>query len=495
MPFKKAEPWLRSLIGDVDFHRISTPIRVGKEWKIQVSTAVKGEKKQIDVLQFDFTFTFRGTDGNDLKSSGRLFVPTKRPRERLPMVVSMHYEMDANASARFLARGWATMTPYGERDYKVPNLMGHGINHSICMARLPRRMPFVDQRHVMLVGASAGGFHALIASSMIFPVTAVFAAVPPLNLKYNIDYLLRNDKLNVNPDNPDKPPAPIVKIVVTIANETANGGRPDAQSWRPFSPVFQTKLMTSPTLMTYRPADALVPINQLCRDLVQKPPPNHWPEGYTFELSKIVPNGSERVTFLNMLKPVDYSLKVVKIHKDSPTILRNREEMVAEEISRIPTERAQWSKVKRFSILVFDEGYPEPFCGHTKYHYDTQDDDFFEHYMSQISFRPEILTREKLTQIMMRFSANEVDQGMEDHDDNSWQITRLDHMHLERWYAARGLEIYMQGSKSNASRAVRLYRELPVKLRVLDLDSIKFDMNPFAVLLHHQNLASERSND
>jgi len=275
------------------------------------------------------------------------------------------------------------MTPWGERDYKIPNLMGHGINHSICMARLPRRMPFVDQRHVVLFGASAGGFHVLIASSMIFPVAAVYAAVPPLNLKYNINYLLRNDKLNVNPDSPDNPPAPIVKIVMTIANETANGGRPDAQSWRPFSPVFHTKLMTSPTLITYSTADALVPINQLCRDLVQNPPPDHWPEGYAFELSKILPDGSERATFLNVLKPVDYSLKVVKIPEDSPTIQRNSEAITPGEISRISSERVQWSKMKRFSILVFDEGCPEPFCGHTKYHYDARDDDFFEHYMRQ----------------------------------------------------------------------------------------------------------------
>jgi len=79
---------------------------------------------------------------------------------------------------------------------------------------------------------------------------------------------------------------------------------------------------------------------------------------------------------------------------------------------------------------------------------------------------------------------------MEYDGDNSWPITRLDHMHIERWYAARGLEIYMQGSERNASRAVRLYRELPTKLRVLDLDS-QFSTNPFEVLLHHQILAEE----
>lgn len=168
--------------------------------------------------------------------------------------------------------------------------------------------------------------------------------------------------------------------------------------------------------------------------------------------------------------------------------------MTSAEISRIPTVRAQWNKTKRFSILIFDEGYPEPFCGHMKYHFDLEND-FYEYYMSQKSLGPEILTREKLAQIMMRFAAREVNQGREYGDDNSWPITRLDHMHLERWYAAKGLEIYMRGSKSNASHAVRLYRELPAKLRVLDLGSIKFDRDPFAILLHHQILASELSGE
>jgi hypothetical protein len=489
----KAETWLRGLRGDIDLHRISTPIKVEKEERIQVLNTIGGKKKQIDVLQFDFSFIFRGTDGKDMRSSGRLFVPTKRPLERLPMVVSMHYEMDANASAQFLARGWATMTPFGERSYKVPNLMGHGINHSICMARLPRRMPFVDQRHLILTGASAGGFHALIASSMIFPVTAVYAAVPLLNLKYNIKYLLRNDGLNINPENPDKPPAPIVKMVMTIANETAKGGRPDAQSWRPFSPVFQRKFMTFPTFITYSTADVLVPINQLSSDLVQNCPPGHWPEGYTFELPNIAPY-NERDVFLSVLKPLEYKLKVVKISRDSPTIVRNRDEMTPAEAAKIFKVTAQWSKVKRFSIMVFDEGYPEPFCGHTKYHFDLEDD-FYEYHMSQKSLRTEILTREKLAQIMMRLSAREENQGMEYEDGGSWHITRLDLNYLERWYAARGLEIYMRGSKRNANHAVRLYGELPAKLRVLDFGSSKFDRDPFVVLLHHQNLAAELSGD
>jgi hypothetical protein len=495
LPLRKAEPWLRSLMGAVDLHRISTPIKVERETRIVVSTIVKGKRKRISVGQFDFSFAFRGTRGSDLKGSGRLFIPVRRPREPLPMVVSMHYEMDSCASARFLARGWAVMTPFGERSYKVPNLMGHGINHSVCMARLPRRMPFVDQEHVVLVGASAGGFHALMASSMVFPVTAVYAAVPILNLKYNINYLVRNNQFNVDSEHPEKTPAPIVKIVIEIANETANGGKPDTQGWGPFSPTFQTKLMTFPTVITYSTADALVPINQLYGELVQKPTPHLWPRGYSFELPKFVPDKSERLLFLNALGRDDYSLKKVKIPRDSPTTQRKREEMSPEEISGIPTKRLLWSSRRRFSIFVMDEGYPEPFCGHTKYHCELLDDDFYEHYMSRPSFSPWTLTKEKMVQLMQRFSSKEPDQGSEYEGDVSWRITRLDHEHLERWYAAAGLEIYMRGSRRNTSRAVRLYGELPSDLRVLDCGHHRFEEEPSAALMCHQILALEKSGD
>ncbi len=495
LPFVKAETWLQTLTEEVDLQRITTPLRVEKEELIQVPCRVGGRKREISVRQYDITFSFRGTNGRDLKGSGRLFIPTKRPRERLPIVVSMHYEMDAKASGRFLARGWATMTPHGERSYVAANLMGHGLNHSACMAQLPRRMPFVDQRRVILFGASAGGYHALMASSMVFPLTAVCALVPPLNLKYNINYLVKNDPLNVNPQDPQKPLAPVVRAVMIVGTETSKGGRPDEQDWKPFSPTFRTDLMTFPTLITYSTADVLVPIQQLSEDLVREPPPGLWPKGYTFDMSKLVPNRSERKTLMSVLRPNQYSLRCLRIPRNSPTILRKREEMPPDEASRIPRHTVTWSKTKRLSIFVLDEGYPEPFCGHTKYHHELQDQDFFQYYMSRSTFRPEILNKEKLAQLMRRFSQREEPTGREYFGDESWPISRLDHPHIERWYVATGLELYVRSSKQNATRALNLYRQLPAALQVLDLDSCSFEEDPLSVLLEHRCQALEQGGD
>ena len=97
LPFVRCEDWLRSQRGRVDFRRISTPIRVTRETPLEL----KG-RRPIAATQFDFIFSHRGTRGEDREGEGRLFVPVKRPREHLPMVVHIHYEIGPNASARFL---------------------------------------------------------------------------------------------------------------------------------------------------------------------------------------------------------------------------------------------------------------------------------------------------------------------------------------------------------------------------------------------------------
>jgi hypothetical protein len=484
LPFVKAETWLHSLQGEVDLQRISTPIKVEGEEEIEVTH----RKRAIPASQYDFIFSFRGTHGKDLKGTGRLFIPRKRPRERLPMVVSMHYEMDANGSARFLARGAAVMTPHGPREYTASNLMGHGVNHSVAMARMPRRLPFVDQDRVVLFGGSAGGYHALMASSFVFPVTAVFAAVPPLNLKFNINWLLKNDEHNVHPDDPSKPIAPVVRLVKVIATETAKGGNP-RRNWTEFSPVYRTRLMTSPTMITYSTADVLVPVEQLSKDLVQPPPPGVWPEGFRFEMEELVDDPQERASLAQVLSPRDYTLKKVHIPRDSPTIERKREDMQPEEASRILDTKLPWSRSRRFSICLLDEGPMDLFCGHTKYHHVIRDDEWWDHHLSPAALHEGSLNLEKLTQLMERFSGQESDMGREYGDDGSWPITRLDQPHIERWYVANGLELYAGASNDNTARLIRLYRRLPKDLKVLDLGSnadSRLESNPVEILLHHQ---------
>ena len=492
LPFIKAERWLDELRSGVDLNRISTPIMVIEEEQIEIPSG----RRKLEVGQYDFRFKFPGTHGGDLDGNGRLFIPTRRPKERMPILVSMHYEIDANGASRFLRKGIAVITPHGPRSYIASNLLGHGVNHSISMARLPRRMPFIDQNRVVLFGGSAGGYHALMASSFVFPLTAVFAAVPPLNLKYNINYIVDNDRHNRVPGEPDQPAAPVVRAVLEIGAKTADGGKPGKQTWKHFSPVFRTDLMTFPTVMTFVTADALVPICQLSKDLVQKPPPGMWPEGFSFDMDEIIPDPGERASLMDVLTERDCQLRIVRTPENTPTIDRTRDQMTPDEISRIPHSPLEWSRKKRFSIHVLDEGPPEPFCGHAKYHHSVDDSSFFEYHFTRGILEASILTLRKLVQLMKRFKGIDPELGHEYGEDGVWAIKRRDNPSLERWYVAHGLEVFA-GGEGNAKRLVNLYRMLPAELKALDLGGAggEFAREPVRTLLYHQLTSSVECGD
>jgi len=492
LPFVRCEEWLRGLRVHVDHHRISTPIRVTGEKTLDL----RG-RRSISATQFDFTFSHRGTGGEDREGQGRLFIPSKRPREHMPMVVHIHYEFGPEAFTRFLERGWAVMTQTNQRSYNVANLMGNGINSCVAMAQLPRRMPFVDQQRVMLFGTSAGGYHALMASSFIFPVNAVVALVPPLNLKYNINYLLRNDEFNVDPDNPDQPLNSPLRGVTVFATETAKSGRPDLQDWSKFSPSYRTHLITFPTLVTYFTGDGAVPVNQLSRELAHETPGGVWPDGFSFEMEKMVDEKEERLELLDALDPGDYQLRVVKVPSGSPTVDVPGGEMTEEQRSGIFTHSVRWSRTRRFSIYVADEGYPEVYSGHSKYHHRQDDTSFFEHHLSGPP-RRDILTREKMVQLMERFSGRGGDEGRQYDGDESWPISRHDRPHLEKWYVASGLEAYINSGSGHEGHLRRLYRALPEDLKILDLDTSpegRFDRNPGEVLRYHMMMTLLQNGD
>ncbi|MBU7005075.1 MAG: hypothetical protein HXS50_05870, partial [Theionarchaea archaeon] len=456
-----------------------------------------GRRRRVDATQFDFTFSHRGSRGEDREGEGRLFIPAKRPREHMPLIVHIHYEIGAEASARFLERGWAVMTQTNHRSYNVADLMGNGVNSCVAMAQLPRRMPFVDQQRLMLFGISAGGYHALMASSFIFPVNAVVALVPPLNLKYNINYLLRNDEFNVDPENPDQPLNPPLRGVTVFATETAKSGRPDLQDWRPFGPTFRTRLITFPTLITYFTGDGAVPVNQLSKRLAHEIPHGVWPEGFSFEMDRIVDEREERLELLDALDPRDYQLKVVKVPPGSPTVDVTGDQMTEEQRSRIFTHSVRWSKTKRFSIYVADEGYPEIYSGHSKYHHRQEDISFFEHHLSGPPGKG-ILTDDKLVQLMERFSGRWGDMGRQYDGEKSWPIARGDHPHLEAWYVTSGLEAYIDSGPAHEKHLRRLYRRLPGDLKVLDIDTSpegRFDRNPGGVLRYHMMMTLLQNGD
>jgi hypothetical protein len=287
-----------------------------------------------------------------------------------------------------------------------------------------------------------------------------------------------------------------VRAVLVIAEETAKGGNPDEENWNQLSPIFRTEYMTFPTVMTYVTADALVPVCQLSRDLVRAPPDGMWPRGFSFDMEDILENPDERTSLLEVLSRRDFQIKVVKTPETSPTLEKMRDQLSPEEKSKITKDPLLWSKNRRFSIYVLDEGPPEPFCGHAKYHHGVDDTSFFDYHFSRGMLEPQSLTLKKLEQLMQRFVGIQPDLGREYADGDNWPISRLDQPHIERWYVSQGLEVFARGN-GNAKRLVNLYRRLPVDLKVLDLPGSdgSFVKNPLGILLYQQLLCSIECGD
>ena len=138
---------------------------------------------------------------------------------------------------------------------------------------------------------------------------------------------------------------------------------------------------------------------------------------------------------------------------------------------------------KRFSILVLDEGHPEPFCGHSKYHYRFDEMPFLLDLAKSTAPDAACLDELKLRQQVERFLGREGFQGNEYADNESWEISRSTHPFLERWNVAVGLEAYAAAHPGNLARLVRLYESLPTRLKVLGEG---FEEDPLEALLDLQ---------
>jgi len=481
LPFEEPEPWLETAKACNAQWRISRPIFVTDVSKRRLESSSHLTEGEVDATIYDFEFPFLGTRGQTLSGRGRLFLPSERRDVPIPIMVSTHYEMDASTAAKYLSAGWAVMTPTGNRSYQMLNIIGDSLNHSLSMAELPKRFPFVDQSRIFLVGGSAGGYQALMTASRLFPVRGAVALVPVVNLKYNINYLLKNAPLNRQPRS-NEPIAPYVKAVMPIAVETEKAGRTDRQGWQSFSPVYSMDLVACQTLVVCSTADVLVPINQFSPTLVQEPPEGTWPDGFTFDMEKLVGPG-ERRTLLESLSPRDMSIQTFFVPRDSPTIQRGHDELSEEDKAKIHPIEPRFDMTKRFSILVLDEGYPEPFCGHSKYHYRFDELPFLLELAKSTAPDAVGLDKLKLRQQVERFLGREGFQGMEYAGNESWEISRTTHPFLERWNVAIGLEAYATSHPGNLARLLTLYESLPTKLKVFGEG---FEEDPLRALLDFQ---------
>ena len=120
------------------------------------------------------------------------------------------------------------------------------------------------------------------------------------------------------------------------------------------------------------------------------------------------------------------------------------------------------SRTKQWTIVILDEGPPEPQLGHTKHAIGWSRYNFIDQVTaSRISTSQ--LTGTKLHRLMDRYAGKE------------WLPTRLKHLDYPKYERAdvlRGLRLYASASAENAAVFLKLYEGLPEDKRVLPPEAL-----------------------
>jgi len=463
-----------------------------------------GAETGISAMQYDLEFTYLGIEGGPLTGEARLFCPGEVEGE-IPLIVDIHYEMGAGEAAEFLRLGWMVLTPRNLPFDHGANFVGDGLNISIQLPQLAKRIPYVDGTRVGLIGGSAGGYQTLVVCAEAFPVTAAIASVPPVNLTYNLLYLQENDRFNEGLE-PEEMPVPVLWAVRTLADESIkplDKDRAGDGNWRAASPVHLVELITNPVLIPCSTADILVPIDQFGEEFIRKPAPGDFPEGFEFALEAFVPEGEARVKLMDVLPEGDTEVFIVKVPEDAPLQPKfpPEESEEPEDKPKPPFLAPRFSRKARFSIMVYDEGAPTPRCNHMKYQHAGRFSDFFVYHFSKEERLPKsMLTYPKLVRLMERIADEEKIRMYDRSRGDERPMHRRNKLPLERWDVVTGLYIFTDGGgdRDKLEHLRTLYSKLPDELKNLDLweeppeeggprkHIASFEDEPVAGMLYHR---------
>ncbi len=458
---------------------------------------------EISAMQYDLEFTYIGIEGSPLTGEARLFYPEGAEGE-IPLIVDIHYEMGAGGAAEFLRFGWMVLTPRYLRFDHGANLVGDGLNISIQLPQLAKRIPYVDQTRIGLIGGSAGGYQTLMVCAEIFPVTAAVANAPLVNLTYNLLYS-KNARFN-DGLKPEEMPVPIVNIVKIVADGTIKllgKDKPGDENWRAASPVHLVDFITNPVLIPCSTADILVPIDQFGEEFIKKPAPGDFPEGFEFDLEAFVPEGEARVRLMDVLPKDDAEVFAVEVPEDAPLQPKfpPEESEEPEEKPEPPFLAPRFSEKARFSLMVYNEGAPTPRCTHLKYQHKGRFSDFFVYHFSKKDRLPKsVLTYQKLVRLMERIADDEKIKMYDRRREAETPMHRRNKLPLEKWDVVSGLHVFTDGGKDSdkLKHLKKLYSKLPDDLKNLDLWEepeeeggvrkriASFEDEPIAGMLYHR---------
>jgi dienelactone hydrolase len=348
---------------------------------------------------------------------------------------------------------------------------------------LARTMPFVDGGRIALVGGSAGGYAALMVAADAFPLAGIAPFVPPLNLAYTMAYLQHAGKVAGCPESfPSDPEGwqefsrqlqvPVVCYVQSIVRDLEALLGPwdaNADNWHRACPLAVWPLITCPVLLAYSTADVLVPMQQLDARWVQAADLSEFPAGYSFDFEVVLPKLSGASSLAEVIDTEAAETFVVRVSEELPAVW----EEVGEDFAA-PAIEAPFSEKRQVSLVILDEGPPQPRATHVKRRFRFSDSGFLRWCLSR-PLAEEQLTPAKLERLMRRMAGEEADGLLDCRGSEPKTLRRRSSPARERADVLLGLKAYVEAGDRNAERLAAMYGQLPAYLRVLDERGAPFE--------------------
>jgi hypothetical protein len=403
-----------------------------------------------------------GVDGRDLVGKARVFLPPALREDRtrrVPLVHVAGYETNEAGAGGLLALGYAVSTPHAH----PLNPLGRGVNLDRAILHAVRRLSCVDPLRVSVQGGSAGGWMTLMLAADAFPLVWAMPDVPPIHWGYNAAYIAEHQAMAAAPPG-GKPRLPLVLVVGGIAEQsrTLYGVPFESPSYLAVSPLGHLDTVTAPTLVVFTTADLLVPVDQVGADLVQPLDPKLFPDGFSMAMTERFPDVDGQRTLLGALPAERRELFRIPPVADPVRLVTGGTPSGPAKPLVLP-----FSKEKVWSVVVIDEGAPEPDVGHFKYLWQ-MDHEPFRLWAEARGVTPDQLTGPKLERLMRRLRGEPWRPLKVRHQGAETEIegNQLDYPEAERADVLLGLAAFA-GNDACAVRLGELYAQLPERLKAL----------------------------
>ncbi|MDP6124629.1 MAG: hypothetical protein QGH20_02610 [Candidatus Latescibacteria bacterium] len=209
-----------------------------------------------------------------------------------------------------------------------------------------------------------------MTAAMRFGAACSWADVPVTDLYYSINQIEKNDRFNEGIESSDGWPVPVIHVVRQIVDHTRNALDDTQQEWWNHSVNPYLPLIRQPMVATWSTADLLVPPNPLSDEYVRPFGHKVFPNGYSLDYSQLGNELSGGKTLVDLLSEDETEIFLVETPGDAPRTPRlppleaDADKEPDPNAPKPPMQTTPWSKDRRFSIVVWDEGPPNPLCGH-----------------------------------------------------------------------------------------------------------------------------------